>query len=777
MFIVFLGYCLGVCLVYSAHPVLLAGCVLAPVGIVACRLYCGYWVKPWLCFVFSLALVFGCIRASTTSTQWLHQVQYVRSLTHSVAWQGQVATLPRMHHGAIRFIFKARVPHRAQTISVSVGWYGQHPSVHAGEWWQLRLKLKPPHGLQNKTGFHELPWLLASEIAATAYVKKSADNHRLQKPANRVLAWRAHTIVWIDSILPKGATRAFIVALWVGSRDEFAAKDWLVLQNTATVHLVAIAGLHLGFIFWVVRCFAVFVCQWIPRLALWVPVPKLAALLATCGAFFYALGAGFELPAQRALWMMVFGVFFYLKDHPLSLWNVMTLAACMLLFLNPWVILTMGFWMSFAAVFWIVCAIEPKDLLYSAHQKKAPWRRHLKQVFWVHLYLWLGLTPLILFNFGQSACYGLVANAIAIPWVGFVVLPLCIVANVLHFFNSPGAVWVVHLAAHCLWPLWQVLASISHWPGGTWHIGLFTIPSVVFLSLAVFYALLPRGVPFRGWAVFFVLPALFAHPATLPKGAVQMTVLDVGQGLAIVVRTKKHVLIYDTGPHYFQGFDAGQAVVLPFLQYLGIKSRARMVVSHADNDHSGGALSVLHGKAVDEILSSVPKDRQKAIFGDQTSKVKPCVSGQHWRWDGVQFTMISPEVGQVYQGNNSSCVLKVTAYGKSLLLTGDIEKKVEKKLVQEKKPVQAEVLVAPHHGSNTSSTQLFIRAVRPKYVLMSAGYKNRFHFPSSSVLARYHAAHVKVYNTAYQGAIEVTINKKGTVITTAGLHNFLQEVP
>jgi competence protein ComEC len=225
--------------------------------------------------------------------------------------------------------------------------------------------------------------------------------------------------------------------------------------------------------------------------------------------------------------------------------------------------------------------------------------------------------------------------------------------------------------------------------------------------------------------------------------------LDVGQGLAAVVQTAGHALVFDTGPATGERFDAGSAVVVPFLREYGIGRVDTLIVSHGDMDHRGGVPSLLAQTEVKRLLTSVPDK----IRRDQ-GEVESCEAGQSWQWDGVRFEILYPFHDQAYRGNDASCVLRVQTLKEAVLLPGDIEKRSETALLQEEAArLPADILVAPHHGSNTSSTAAFLQAVQPRYALFAAGYRNRYGFPRPAVVARYATEGATLLDSARNGAI------------------------
>ncbi len=350
------------------------------------------------------------------------------------------------------------------------------------------------------------------------------------------------------------------------------------------------------------------------------------------------------------------------------------------------------------------------------------------------------------------------ANLIAIPWVEMITVPMCLLSTLLTLVNATMGQIFFHFTILLLAPLWLFLKYLSSWQYVMWY---HAMPSCFILMtsfMAAFLLLLPRGWPTRWMGVVWALPLFFPKLPSPEVGDIWLTVLDVGQGLSSVIRTAHHVLIYDTGPQFPNGFDAGEQVVLPFLRYSGIHFVDRMVISHGDNDHIGGSGSVLKSMSVGDVLTSVPNRFP-------THRAWSCHEGQTWIWDRVTFEMLSPENGTPYEGNNSSCVLRVSHGHQAILLTGDIEKPQERWLLtHEGSPLRSTVMIAPHHGSRTSSSAAFVRAVSPRYVLFPVGYYNRYHFPASVVQQRYRVIGARTLSTAKSGAICLRLSTDDTMV-------------
>jgi len=356
----------------------------------------------------------------------------------------------------------------------------------------------------------------------------------------------------------------------------------------------------------------------------------------------------------------------------------------------------------------------------------------------------------------------LFVNAIAVPWVTLLVVPLCLLASFFYFFFHGLAGWLWWLAEIIFWPLWLLLKSCSHLSGGVWLHPIQDSRLLLLNLLGVLLLASPRGLPLKSLGIVCLLPLFFYFPARPKRGELWITVLDVGQGLSAVLETAHHVLVYDTGPRVADGFDAGRSVIDPFLQTRGIQYISMLMISHGDNDHSGGSVWLVRHMPVRQITTSIPN----SLWPHSMQPVQSCSQGQQWQWDGVKFEVLWPPNNQLYQDNNSSCVLRASTGDHSVLLTGDIESPVEADLVRQKAPISAEILLAPHHGSRTSSSLPFVQRVHPRYVIMSVGYHNRYRLPASSVQQRYKMLGAQILRTDELGAIQFLCSPQRAVTVT-----------
>ncbi len=673
---------------------------------------------------------------------------------------GKIINLPVDHLYYTNFEFKTeKIDGKNENRHLLLSWQKPHPPLAVNDRWQFYAHLKPPHGLINFGPFNRLRNLWAKDVHGTGYIlskkplaKISQDNFWQFLPR-----WRQNLQEEISENIPDHTQAALITALTIGVEQGLSTTDWQVLRNTGTVHLVVIAGLHIGMMVAGAYFFTNLLWRRFPKLVVRYPAQHASAWVALLFAGLYGGLAGFGIPTQRAVVMVVILMLNQLFYREWTVWRRLSLAFLGVIVIEPGALFTAGFWLSFGAVFWIAYALSAE------WRKKPKWRQWLR----LQLALFLGLMPLTLYFFQQFSWISLLANLPAVPWIGWVVVPLCLLAALMSVVYLPFSQLIFKFAAFLTVPLWRYLSWLSQCNFAVWHYPLTQFWILVSVLLGVGWILAPplfRG-RWLGWVGF--LPLLLIHPPHPQPGEVWLTVLDVGQGLATVVQTSNHTLIYDTGPHIKDGFDAGDEIVSPYLQLLGIKIIDTLVVSHGDNDHSGGAAAILTHWPVKKFLTSIP-----SMFPDY----KPgfCAAEEKWEWDDIPFKMLGPPPGTPYEDNNSSCILKIGNPGAEILLVGDIEAKAEKWLVdQYGKQLQARVLVVPHHGSRTSSSASFLAEVHPEYALFSLGFQNRFHFPAPSVIKRYQKLPALIVLTAQSGAIHLKLSpQKPVKVEVANPHHY-----
>ena len=691
---------------------------------------------------FLLGLGWACI-----SAQWALNDRLQPALDGQTRWvEGRVVGLPQQTSTGVRFELAdgrsrtARLPQR-----IRVSWQGG-PPVNSGERWRLAITLKRPAGLLNFHGFDYEAWLLAQRMGATGSVK---DGQRLAPARN---AWRDSVRQRLKAVDAQGR-EAGLAALVLGDGSGLATADWQVLQDTGTVHLLVISGQHIGLlaglIYGLVAGLARYGC-W-PRALPWLPW---ACGLAFTAALGYGLLAGFGVPVQRACVMVGLVLLWRLRFRHLGVWWPLLLALDGVLVLEPLASLQPGFWLSFAAVAVLVLAFSGR---------LGPWR--IWQA-WTRPQglIAIGLFPVLLVLGLPISLSAPVANLFAVPWISLVVLPLALLGTLLMAvpWVGEGLLWLAGGALDGLFRgLTQLAGLRSAWVPAEVPVGYWLLSAVGAVLL-----LLPKGVPFRllGWPMLMV--AIFPPRALVPHGQVEVLQLDVGQGQAVILRTRHHTMLYDAGPRSGAA-DLGARVVLPALQKLGVGALDLMVISHAHADHAGGATAVARALAVGRVVGG--ESAGLPAFLD----TQPCISGEQWEWDGVSFELW--QWSGATSPNPKSCVLRVQAQGERLLLTGDIDQAAERAFLTSPLAVPTDWLQAPHHGSRSSSSWPLLQRLAPSSVLISRGRGNAFGHPHPQVMERYQAFGSQVYDSAERGAVRLQLGTFQAPVVARSQRRFWRE--
>lgn len=671
---------------------------------------------------------------------------------------GVVASLPRLDPRGARFDFQverivtagARVPRH-----VSLAWYRAGDDggarlaepVRAGERWQFTVRLKRPHGSANPHGFDFEAWALERNIRAVGYVREGDGMRRLEdlvyRPAYLVQRLRQAVRERLQRVLAGAPYAGVIVALAVGDQNSIPAGQWQVFTRTGVNHLMSISGLHVtivsGFVFALVSG----LWRRVPRWTLALPAAKAATLAGAVAALAYALLAGFAVPAQRTLYMLAVVALALWFGRLASAGRVLAAALFVVVLLDPWAVLSAGFWLSFGAV--AVILMVSVGRVGTGH-----W---LRQWGRVQAAVTLGLIPPLVALFQQVSIASPLANAVAIPVVSTVVVPLTLAGALLPLE------WPLALAHQVTAWCMVLLHWLSALPSAVWQSHAPPGWAIVVAVAGVVWLLMPRGMPARWAGVIGLLP-LFLLPAPRPaRGELWVDVLDVGQGMAVVARTRNHALLYDSGPGFGPESDSGSRIVVPYLRGEGLKRLDALVVSHDDNDHSGGALSVLQAVPVVKVRSSLPA--QHPIVGAAASH-EACAAGQSWEWDGVRFEVLHPLREHYADGKKSanalSCVLQIRSAHGSVLLPGDIGRREERELLARAGAAfPVTLLVAAHHGSGSSSAPELVQAARPAAVVFTAGYRNPFGHPREEVVQRFEAEGSGIYRSDRDGAVRVRL--------------------
>lgn len=704
--------------------------------------------KKWLCVLLFLS---GFFWAYLFGWCYLQKVPDVGITARDIVINGKVVDLPVERQQLTQFLFKINrfelqdyngpVPEY-----IRLNWYYPTEQIKPAEQWQLVVRLKPPNGFQNPGGFDYEAWLFQQGIHATGYVRKSPLNKLVETaPSGSYLDQLRSSIRHQINHSTTAELASLLNALAIGYRGDMAPQSWQMFINTGTNHLIAISGLHIG----LVAGFAWLLLSQLARFKIMTRLLSRRRLLiiSFIVAFIYAGLAGFTIPTQRALVMLAvvyLGLYLY---RQVTVVQSLSIALLVVLIISPVSVLSVGFWLSFLAVAAISYVIAGR----------LPGRNKIMLWLWPQWVVILALLPLSFYFFQQSSMIALVANLIAIPVIGMLVLPVLLLGILFNLVNTATSSLMIQLSAQGLSYLLWLLNELSQFSYAVWH---HTQPGIFALCLAMAGLLLafsPYGFRGRWLFPFLLLPLLIPGTQALQEESLELHVLDVGQGLSVLATTSQHALLFDTGARFSDRFDVGEKVVLPLLRQLNITKLDKLVISNGDRDHIGGAKAVLQAMQVDSVLG-------RDIESLQHDHKSLCQRGQSWHWDGIDFEILHPQGQHYRKRNNYSCVLKITLQNTSVMIAADIEKRAEAELVEAyANQLQSEILLVPHHGSKTSSTKAFLDKVKPELAIYSSGYLNRYRFPRPEVVRRYSEIKARQLNTAQSGYIRLKIDTNGNI--------------
>ncbi|MDT8429497.1 MAG: DNA internalization-related competence protein ComEC/Rec2 [Pseudomonadales bacterium] len=725
---------------------------------------------PLLCLISLLCLAgagAGYVVAAISGRSYLDQ-RLPAQLEAMDFWvSGQIVSLPRKSDRATQFEFRVNSSCLAfdpkacaqgnEQISffderkILLNHYAADIELLPGQVWFLRVRLNRPHGLLNAGGFDYELSLMQRGIHARGYVRDTVFNILLQEAHSGVLYQRYRLQQKLLNAIESLPYHGLVLALILGERNWMPRAVRDLFAATGTSHLLVISGLHVGFVavigYWLGR---VLVSLFPPMLRRF-PAQKYGALAAIAAALMYSLLAGFSLPTQRASIMTTVAMMAMLSARRIPVSFSWLLALTLVLLHSPLSILSAGLWLSFLATGALLLVFVPAnsyrlDTTAGQHLVYRFWQQWGRPQWVVSLAL---MVPLAIWM--QSfTLLAPVANLVAVPLVGFLVVPLCLMGTLLLLLG--GWSWGLLLADKVLAGLVAFLSLLDSCCGALlhWQFSGFNMLNLAFASVACLLLLLPPAWPGRRVAWLLLLPLFQPLPAARPlQGELWVTVLDVGQGLSVILQTRQHTLVYDAGPARSEFFDSGRDVLVPWLAHQGVRGIDALVISHGDNDHAGGVDSLLALKPVAMVWAGTPRARSS-----------PCRRGIHWSWDEVSFEFLHPGPDRRYNSNEGSCVLRVTTAGSAVLLPGDISAAVERQLVADYgDKLQSTLLLAPHHGSKSSSTRAFIDAVAPRHVVFSAGYRNQFGHPAGEIQQRYRDAQVNTWTTASSGMLSFRLGR------------------
>lgn len=683
--------------------------------------------------------------------------------SQQVSVQGEIDDLPQVNKGTQRFNFI--ISHVEQEplpvpIRVRLSWKenNQHglTKLLSGQVWQLKVRLKPAHGLANLGGFSYQTWLRKNQITSTGYVVNTQKNLLIKNtPTYRQLLYQQ-----FERLLPKDELSPLILALSFGERSKLTKKHWRTLQATATQHLIAISGLHLGLIAGAAYVVFNILIRVVPihlilteryQLA-WLKFNNcLIVILLTClFTFFYAYLAGFSLPTSRALLMILIYWLARLFSIKLSPSRLILVTLVVIIIIFPFSLFSSSFWLSFYAVSIIFILLWRFNHIFAKPNKEnVPRINRLKSwfiaLFYLQLMLILLMLPITILLSYQLPLLSLPANLIAVPWMSITSIPLSLLAVLVTPFSENLATFFSHLSLTTLHILWWFLDKLTNL--SLVNVAVSNVQWIfIFLTVVVLFLLVFLMIPLRylSFAIFSLVITFFISREKLHnEQSWFVNIMDVGQGLAVVIEKNNQVMIYDTGASYPSGFSMAEAVLIPYLKYQGYQSLERLIISHDDNDHAGGLAMLSNQFPI------------KTLMYNTELSMSYCIAGNSFQWQELTIEVLWPNQIKS-QENNDSCVIKISDNKYSVLLTGDISKKIEQQLIQAYQPkntLKSDVLVVPHHGSKTSSSIEFINAISPQYAIFSAGYLNRWRMPVSHVVKRYQDKGVTTFKTANTGMI------------------------
>lgn len=716
-----------------------------------------YWLVAWLWFVFGV--VWTVAYGQYALSRWLPEDQEGSALVLS----GHLVDFPRASSDAWQFDFYVDELAGVVRLSLPFAVTEQKPDFSCR--YQIKAKLRRPRGLLNNGQYDYQAWLLQAQYLATGYIQ-AVDACTNIEPG-LVLRGRSYIDNWINTIPLSQQAAATLSALLIGNYAGIDAAQWQVLRDSGTIHLLSVSGLHIALVAMIFYGLSnLFVRLMVFPLRYW-PASYWASVVALVFAVFYALMAGFSVATQRSLIMIVIAVLQRLIYGRFRFSLIFFLSLILVLLPNPLVVTSASFWFTYMATGILMLSSVTKTSI-----SLRPWAYKINdwllQPMRLQWQVFLLMMPVLLFVYGRVSWLSLPVNFLAVPWVSFVSLPLGFAALAALPFSSYCAEQLLRISAGSIDIYWWFMQQVLQIADGTEIVmGGLALSQLLLAVLGLgIFCFAPQFFPMRYSALLLCLPAVFLRGLNLPENTADIHVLDVGQGLSVMVRTENHALVYDAGDRRSERFDAGRDLVAAALRNQRVARMDQLIISHADRDHAGGSEGLLSEISAQQLWSGTPE------LMPQERVYLPCHQGMHWRWDGVDFRVLSPvllgtDEVRVKEKNNHSCVLLIEAAGKRMLLTGDIEKPVEQMLLQQGTDVRADVLLAAHHGSKTSSSDSFLQAVNAGVVVVSAGFRNQFHHPAQEVVKRYQQCVIPMFNTAELGAIYIRLSAAGVQISNA----------
>jgi competence protein ComEC len=731
---------------YSIVVALIVSCLLCLSGRTC-------FVLPGWCV---LGFCWAVIYYGAMLNQWLPTAQE----NQEIEIAGYVMDFPQKRERGWQFDFYADQLDGKVRLSV----YGQGYADTAEEvpaprldcHYRFLVKLKRPRGLLNFGLYDYQAWLLQSGYVATGYVRAVLSCEQ-QAPA-LLLGWRAGIADKINQVAVSDYAKSTLLALLIGSYADIDTNQWQVLRNSGTIHLLSVSGLHIVLVAALAHFCFFHLAKALVFPVRWLPAEFFGSISALFFAVFYAFLAGFSVATQRALIMVAVAVLQRLLYGKFMFGTAFMLALLLVLMSNPLSVLSCGFWFSFWGTWVLLVAMRGES-----SRTSLSFLQKLEVFIRPQWLLFVLLSPMLLYVYGRMPLLSLPLNFLAVPWVSFLSLPLAFAALLVLPFSHTLGSWLLQASAWTVDVYWSVMqAGVAVGKDYFFDLGgIGFFPLLMSLSGLSMLCLMRARWLWRLAGLLLCVPLAFSGFVKLQPGELQLTVLDVGQGLSVLVRTAKHVLVYDAGDRRSEHFDAGRDIVAPSLRHQRIDHVGMLMLTHSDSDHAGGAAGLMEEFPVRQLWSGTPERLQLS------TEFFSCRAGMHWRWDAVDFRILHPADDREEKGNNRGCVVMIDTGRQRVLLTADIELPAEKKILQRGADVKADILVSPHHGSKSSSSSALLEAVQAKWVVVSAGFNNRYKHPSPEVVKRYREREMNIFNTADSGAIRFTLSNNGVDVESA----------
>ena len=674
---------------------------------------------------------------------------------------GVIDDFPRGGAGTCRF--RVRVGDIAdpgpRLERVLVTWYECYEPPRAGETWRFKLRVRAPRGLYNPGGFDFEQWAFRENLSATGYVRDELAPQRRAgcEAGPRLLCARAALVERLRGWLDRNPGLPYVVALTTGARHLLADEDWEALRRTGTAHLFAISGLHVGVVAWFAWLLGSGLGRLARRLSGGIQPRYAAAGISFLAALSYAALAGFAVSTLRSLAMITAVLVFTRMRRYGGFGAALGAALLVVLVPDPFAVLSPGFWLSFGAVALLAISVlglrEPVS--GSGRQGISAASSRVRRLVVAQWRISLGLAPLVLLFFGEVSLIGAAINLLAIPLFSLLIVPGLLAALLLTVMWPAGGVFLLHNGANLLAQVMSILSQLSAFDLAAWAAPDFGFLPIVLAGAGIVWLLAPRPAPARWAAPLLLLPAVLGLDRSPDQAELAVTVLDVGQGLAVLMQAPEYNLLYDAGPGYSSS-DAGDSVVIPALASLGVRRLDAVVISHGDNDHAGGAASVLKAHPDAELIAPAQYDLP-------AKRYRRCVAGMEWAAGEVSFRVLNPQPEGGNRGNNDSCVVVVEAPGARILLPGDLESSGERRVVENGLAGPFDLVLSPHHGSASSSSPRFVQALRPRLVAHSTGFFNRWGFPRDTVVARWAREGAGQWDTGASGALRFESRNGGSL--------------